>query len=1024
MVGRWVRGLLLLLACAVLAQGAFAQSLPPEPEYVITDNGLGIFGRFADPALAEARIESQHLSWPWGTGTATPVYCPADAARLDFTSFSTPSPASALSPYTAWAPIRRHWAVCTANAANGACTAWGCGLDPTSYQYRMRASCPNGWAFDTSGPKPRCECPSGQELERNAAGEWRCTARCVPGMNSAGCYQQDQSCPISNPVLPGIGAKVQVEADLEDAGAHPLSFQRTFRSRGVRPYAEPGAWTNWVHNWGRRIDVFPHPGYRGRAFMVRDDASQRVYATTGNGVWTPTQAGDRNVLIERRNAGGGRIGFEYRVWADDSVEHYSPTGQLLRVVQRNGWAYALTYSDAATPATVASRPGLLISVRNQFGRELRLGYDAAGRLTELVPPGAVAGSASGAPTSPIRYRYAEPASLGAGVPALGQLTSVVAQDGTVRRYHYENSQLPQWLTGKTDELGVRIGIYTYDAYGRVSRSAGPGSAASVELNYNAYPTVTVTDRSGPSPAVVSYRFETAAGVVRPVAVSAPCPKCGTTNARTDYTATGEVARSVAHDGRVTFYSYDDQGRETERVTFGAAYGSATVRPDLGLAERVVSTRWHPTWNLPVEVAEPGKVSVSSHDTSGNLVSHAWSATSDNTGATAFAATKVGSTLQTTYAYNAAGLPSLIIDRVDGLEVRRWTYAHNTTGGPAQVVGTEAGTTHTLNVETSPQHGQVTALTASNGAAAQFSYDARGKLRTAQLPDWSATFEHDARSLLQEVRFGSGAWVRLIYDAAGVPVRVEDSNGVSQVIAGVTRPSTTGPSTAMSQRLADLVTSARIAAINAHRKPLVEWLPLGSAQAQVPLPYLFPAIALQGLARAMPAAGYGTDSGAVAGGGCCGQATQTIARGLEAQFRQITMPAMLATVIGVHASQALLDDFALLLARSKLRSNMLCNAFSSAFASGLSGCYEAHHIVAVHAKAAKPARDILSAVSVNIDINSPVNGVWLRCDKHRRLHTEAYYDKVNARLTTLPVTNTQTVMTALRMIAVEIDLGTF
>ena len=120
------------------------------------------------------------------------------------------------------------------------------------------------------------------------------------------------------------------------------------------------------NNWGRRIEVYPEPGYRGRAFVVREDAGQRIYATDGSGTWSVMQVGNRNMLTEQRDANGASTGFQYKLWADDSVEHYDPTGRLLRVVQRNGWTNTLTYSDAATPATIASRPGLLLSVRNHF----------------------------------------------------------------------------------------------------------------------------------------------------------------------------------------------------------------------------------------------------------------------------------------------------------------------------------------------------------------------------------------------------------------------------------------------------------------------------------------------------------------------------------------------------------------------------------------------------------------------------------------------------------------------------------
>jgi hypothetical protein len=82
-----------------------------------------------------------------------------------------------------------------------------------------------------------------------------------------------------------------------------------------------------------------------------------------------------------------------------------------------------------------TQPGLLISVKNHFGRELKLSYEVAldanglpqTRLKELLPPGAVSGSGAGFAQSPILYTYEEAASLGTSTPKAGQLTSITWQ---------------------------------------------------------------------------------------------------------------------------------------------------------------------------------------------------------------------------------------------------------------------------------------------------------------------------------------------------------------------------------------------------------------------------------------------------------------------------------------------------------------------------------------------------------------------------------------------------------------------
>ena len=682
-LARLCRGGVLTLLALVVAGAAKAQPRDPtafpQPNYIIKNNSPLVYSSgFSQPEQAKDFIEREHLSWPWtntwGGGT---VYCSATVplfTKADFAAVRYPSTWSA---ETSYATIRRRRGQCL-RWYGYLCTSFQCVLDPVVYRY-MRADCPSTHVFTMRGGEPRCECPAGSNPERDATGQWGCVRACTPGIQSADCYQRDLTCAAGNPALPGSGAKVHTEVDYAGAGAHPLSFSRSYSSLGARPYVEPGAWSHWVHNWARRIDVYPEAGHAGRAYVVRDDASQRLYQNDGSGSWTALQTGDRNQLVEAIDAATGERVFQYRLWADDSVEHYGHDGKLLKVVRRNGWTATLTYSMVASSHSAGGqRRDKRTSVRNHFGRELRFTCDAAGRLAELLPPGAVSGTAPGSAASLIRYAYEEVASLGAGVTPAGQLTAVVWQDGHVRRYHYENAQYPRFLTGLTDELGVRIGTYTYNSAGMLVSSEEPGGINRIEFSY--YGTSThITDRSGATPTTSVIQLQSVGGVVRPVSTSAPCAQCAGTAASKAYTVTGEVSRSIGHDGRITFFTYDTKGRETERAVFGAAYNTATRRPALSLAESVTSTKWHGTWNLPTQVAEPGKVTAYTYGTGGRLTGESWTGTTDVTGAAKFAAVKTGSAYATSYGYNANVLPSTVIDRVDGIEARRWALAYNSGG---------------------------------------------------------------------------------------------------------------------------------------------------------------------------------------------------------------------------------------------------------------------------------------------------------------------------------------------------------
>lgn len=249
---RWVatgcRAFAAFLVLGVFSMAAFAQAPPardprlaPEPVYFMKNNTLG-FGvplpTFRDPAEAKGYIESVHLSWPWtlmsnGTVLAT-RYCPAATTEFTKADFVATSPPGYSSGETPFKPIARETANCWSWSGN-VCADFSCRADATEFRYNMRADCPVDWAFVSGNGPNRCECPAGKELERNAAGEWRCAVAQAAHVENPACHRRDGSCPVANPVLAGVAAKVQTEVDYEGAGAHPLSFTRSFRSQGARP---------------------------------------------------------------------------------------------------------------------------------------------------------------------------------------------------------------------------------------------------------------------------------------------------------------------------------------------------------------------------------------------------------------------------------------------------------------------------------------------------------------------------------------------------------------------------------------------------------------------------------------------------------------------------------------------------------------------------------------------------------------------------------------------------------------------
>lgn len=579
--------------------------------------------------------------------------------------------------------------------------------------------------------------------------------RCV--CNDISCQPLvDQSCAAGNPILPGSGVKVAREDDYLGAGTHPLSARRFYRSRMTAATS-----AGWMSEWARRLDLGRAGDPQAGVTAVREDGRIETYALSA-GIWAP-YSGAQGSLETVRDASGAITAWQLVRKDDDSVETFDTAGRLLAVQARNGWTTTLSYSTSVTPPAVAPSIGLLIGVKNHFGRELRFTYDSQGRIRELLPPGAISGSAAGSAQSPIVYRYEELASLGSQTPVAGQLTSVTWQDGHVKRYHYEDARFPNNLTGITDELGVRIGTYAYNAANQAISTQGANGADRLEFQYSGNSNTLVTDYGGGSAVQRGYGFTVSNGVIRPSYVTSPCPLCGNTQASTSYDAAGNISKTIGHDGQVSFYAYDARGRETERATFPSSYQSATTRPALSAATSVTSTQWHVTWKLPLQVAEPGKLSSYSYDAKGNLTGQSWTATTDATGAQGFGAAATGSTYATGWAYDGNSLPVSIVEQTGATETGRWTLAYNASGGVSRMTDVTGGNL-VATIDLYDAHGHALEALDFAGTARTQQVSPRGILTGISFGTQTTSYQLNALGLPWRVTNPFGDVTEYVYDA--------------------------------------------------------------------------------------------------------------------------------------------------------------------------------------------------------------------------------------------------------------------
>jgi YD repeat-containing protein len=362
----------------------------------------------------------------------------------------------------------------------------------------------------------------------------------------------------------GTGNKWLVENDLNNIGivdiGQSLTFTRTYNSNPGTLSGPLGA------SWG--IDYGQHLGFNGAngtVWVYRPDGRALKYLAYGNNYTAEADISDR---LYREST----VGFRFES-ATNQIERYDNAGRLISLVNAQGLIQSFSY-DAQNR---------LVAVTDHVGRTLIFAYDAQNRIATLTDP-------VGRQTS---YGY----------DAANNLSVVTYPDLKTKTYHYNESNLtgganlPNLLTGITDENGVRYISYSYDSSGRAIDEINPSVGSNTnhyQLTYNAGSTV-VTDPLG---SIRTYNFQTILGVVRSTGSNQPGGAgCGPAANFVSYDANGNVASRTDFDGKLTTHTYDlNRNLEVQRVEAGGTTDARTI-----------STQWHGVWRLPIKVAEPKKL---------------------------------------------------------------------------------------------------------------------------------------------------------------------------------------------------------------------------------------------------------------------------------------------------------------------------------------------------------------------------------------------------------------------------------
>jgi YD repeat-containing protein len=591
-----------------------------------------------------------------------------------------------------------------------------------------------------------------------------------------------------NPITLGTGVKIQEEQDYRSANG--LRFVRNYNAFGAgKP--ENGGMTGigqMGEVWRSHIDKRLYPGlvsaYTAAAMTLPTGSLQ--YFTPAGEEMLPGLSSNRGQL--------GSINNGYLYLSDFGVDQFDEAGKLVSTSTVSGWQTRIIHSDGSTGAYVVDRDGnptaqalpagMAIRMEDPFGRAISFAYDAYLRLVKMTTPGG----------SEFLYAY----------DANHNLTSVRYPDGSIKHYHYGESQytsgaqLPNALTGITDENGVRYANYSYDAQGRAVGEVYPAAG----VNTNRYQLVfgthqtTVTDPLGTQR---RYGFQTVLGVTRSTGTSQPGGAgCGASSSAQSFDANGNIASRTDFNGNVTTYSYDlVRNLETRRT-------QAAGKPEA----RTISTQWHGYWRRPVRIARPKRLSFYVYNgdldpETGSIVSCAPAdavlprltggtqpigvlckrierATTDETGAAGFNAPVTGNVRTWRWTYNRHGqVLSEDGPRTDVADVTTYTY-HDVTDPDLGRRGNLATITnalgHVSRITAYDGHGNPLTLVDPNGVETTLAYDARQRLTSRTVDGETTTYTYDNVGQLTRVTLPGGLQLDYTWDGAHRLTDITDSLG--------------------------------------------------------------------------------------------------------------------------------------------------------------------------------------------------------------------------------------------------------
>lgn len=576
-----------------------------------------------------------------------------------------------------------------------------------------------------------------------------------------GCSQNNTG----NPCNAATGNKYLSQVDIDSE----LRYTRYYNSYNRN---DIGLGVGWISNFHRRLEPF------GDLLVVHQADGRRESWKKSGDVWLGDS--DSELSISESETG-------FRVlYPGGRAEEYDSAGRLQSDIAPAGQTTRFSY-DA---------DGLLTSVTAPFGHALRFGYDDDNRLSTVTD------------SDDRIYAY--------GYDDNGNLASVQYPDGETRNYHYEDANFPSYLTGITDERGVRISTYAYQADGKAVRTeqATTDNGApqeSLSFSYDSDSNTIITDAAGHQRALT---FVDTLGVKR---LSSEVNLTDGRQSTRTYDPRGNLLAVTDEVGNTTSYTYN---ATNQKITQTAGDGSELSRtttyeylsPTIDLitrevrgsvfdgAQREVVTRYDDNLN-------PVLVTINGFAPDGTPISRS-----------------IG------FAYNKDGqLVTIDGPRVDVNDITTYTYHDCDTGSEC---GQLASMTNALNQVTTydryDANGRLTRMTGPNDVTTELSYHPRGWLASTRVATPSGVerttrYAYDATGQLIEVTWHDGSSVRYEYDDSRYLRAIVDESGNRQSFDYDLK----GNPVRREIESADQVTVSRIEMAYDHRDHVIELNEAGS-----------------------------------------------------------------------------------------------------------------------------------------------------------------------------------------------------